>query len=264
MSTVQYPSVRNRALVAGAERADMRPHEREASDRTVRSVHIAGARTVVDEHMRRIGMRRVDRVHRQRRLIVMYASDERLDRVATVRRLAVRGDGERRGAGDREGRGGVPGHLARGVRGEGDRALTAGVRVRTSTRTRPRRRRMVGTVRVGQREVDVLTRRRDEAVPVTDILLQRHRERMRAPTSLVAFGAIRIRAFTHVFTAGPEFAPVPSVFRVKGTPPTVTVVCALTVVTPVTAEDRPIVQEPVPPAVVHGFVVVTHQGRYRS
>ena len=30
-----------------------------------------------------------------------------------------------------------------------------------------------------------------------------------APTSFVAFGAIAIFAFTHVFVAGPEFAPVP-------------------------------------------------------
>ena len=47
---------------------------------------------------------------------------------------------------------------------------------------------------------------------------------------------------------------------VNGTPPTVTVVWALTVVTPVIAEDSPIVQEPVPPAVVHGFVVVNAPG----
>ena len=48
--------------------------------------------------------------------------------------------------------------------------------------------------------------------------------------------------------------------RVSETPPTDSVVCALTVVTPVTAELRLIVQEPVPPAVVHGFAVVNAPG----
>jgi hypothetical protein len=62
-----------------------------------------------------------------------------------------------------------------------------------------------------------------------------------------------IRAFTHVFTAGPESPPVPFVVRVSETPPTDTVVLALTTVIPVTAEVSVIVQLPVPPAVVHGF-----------
>ena len=48
------------------------------------------------------------------------------------------------------------------------------------------------------------------------------------PTSLVASGAIEIFAFTHVLVAGPELAPTPFVLRVSETPPTVTVVCALT------------------------------------
>ena len=56
-----------------------------------------------------------------------------------------------------------------------------------------------------------------------------------APTRFVADGVIEIRAFTHVLIAGPEFVPVPSVFRVRMTPPTEIVVWALTVVTPVTA-----------------------------
>ena len=55
---------------------------------------------------------------------------------------------------------------------------------------------------------------------------------------------IAIFAFTHRFVAGAEFAPVPSVFRVSETPPTDSVVCALTVVTPVTADVRSIVQFP--------------------
>ena len=46
---------------------------------------------------------------------------------------------------------------------------------------------------------------------------------------------------------------MPFVWRVSETPPTESVVCALTVVTPVTAELSVIVQLPVPPTVVHGF-----------
>jgi hypothetical protein len=81
-----------------------------------------------------------------------------------------------------------------------------------------------------------------------------------APTSFVADGAIEIFAFTHVFVAGPEFAPTPFVSRCSDTPPTERVVCALTVVIPVTFESRLIWQEPVPPAVVHGFAVVNPPG----
>ena len=58
-----------------------------------------------------------------------------------------------------------------------------------------------------------------------------------APTRFVASGVIAIFAFTHVFVAGPELPRVPSVFRVSETPPTDTVVCALTVVTPVTPKS---------------------------
>jgi len=50
---------------------------------------------------------------------------------------------------------------------------------------------------------------------------------------------IAILAFTHVFVAGPELVPVPSVFRVIDWPPTVTVVWALTTVTPVTGDLAP-------------------------
>ena len=71
---------------------------------------------------------------------------------------------------------------------------------------------------------------------------------------------IWIRAFTHRFVAGPEFGADPSVFRVSETPATDTVVCADTVVTPVSAEVSVIVQEPVPPPVVHGFGVVKLPG----
>ena len=81
-----------------------------------------------------------------------------------------------------------------------------------------------------------------------------------APTRFVASGVIAIFASTHLFVAGPEFAPAPSVLRVSETPATASVVCALTVVTPVTAELRLIVQEPVPPDVVHGFAEVNAPG----
>ena len=71
---------------------------------------------------------------------------------------------------------------------------------------------------------------------------------MRRTDPFVASGAIAIFAFTHRFVAGPEFAPVAvacgaSARRHRPR----RVVCALTVVTPVTAEVRSIVQEPVPP-----------------
>jgi hypothetical protein len=81
-----------------------------------------------------------------------------------------------------------------------------------------------------------------------------------APTAFVADGAMWILAFTHVFVAGPELAPVPSVFLASTTPPTTTVLWALTVVTPVTDEVSVTWQEPVPPVVVHGFGVVNEPG----
>ena len=65
-----------------------------------------------------------------------------------------------------------------------------------------------------------------------------------APTSLVALGVIEIVALTHVLTAGPELAPVPSVFRVSETPPTVTVVWAETVEVPVVGEVIVVVHDP--------------------
>src|SRR5262249_54911090 len=67
-------------------------------------------------------------------------------------------------------------------------------------------------------------------------------------------------ASTHVFTAGPEFPPVPFVSRVSVIPLTETVVCALTVVVPAVDETSVIWQLPVPPAVVHGFGVVKLPG----
>jgi hypothetical protein len=70
------------------------------------------------------------------------------------------------------------------------------------------------------------------------------------PTRFAALGAIAIFAFTHRFVTGPEFDPVPSVFRISVTPPTATVVCALTVDTPVVVELNATLQEPVPPDVV--------------
>src|SRR3954463_14534697 len=80
------------------------------------------------------------------------------------------------------------------------------------------------------------------------------------PTALVAFGAIEIRALTQVLTAGPELSPLASVSRVSDTPPTDTVVWADTVVTPVTADERSIVHEPVPPDVVQGFAPANAPG----
>jgi len=71
------------------------------------------------------------------------------------------------------------------------------------------------------------------------------------PIALVAFGAIEMRAFTQVLVAGPELAPTPSVLRVSDTPPTESVVWALTFVTPVTADVMVVVQLPEPPVVVH-------------
>ena len=56
------------------------------------------------------------------------------------------------------------------------------------------------------------------------------------PISLVAFGVMWILAFTHCLIAGPELPARPFVVRVSETPPTETVVEALTVSTPVTAE----------------------------
>src|SRR5262245_13899094 len=71
---------------------------------------------------------------------------------------------------------------------------------------------------------------------------------------------MRIAAFTHSFVAGPELLSVPSVFLVSVTPATVTVVCADTTVAPVWLDVSVIWQEPVPPAVVHGFGVVNEPG----
>ena len=58
------------------------------------------------------------------------------------------------------------------------------------------------------------------------------------PISLVALGAIEILALTQVLTAGPELAPTPSVDRVSDDAAgfVVKLVCADTVVTPVTAD----------------------------
>src|SRR6266700_2072030 len=51
-------------------------------------------------------------------------------------------------------------------------------------------------------------------------------------------------ASTHVLRAGPELRQVQSVLRVSETPATETVVCARSVVTPVVAESRSMVQSP--------------------
>ena len=72
--------------------------------------------------------------------------------------------------------------------------------------------------------------------------------------------SVRTVASAHSFVAAPELAPTPLVSRCSETPPTLTVVWALTTVVPVTAELSVIVQLPVPPAVVHGFAVVKAPG----
>ena len=78
-----------------------------------------------------------------------------------------------------------------------------------------------------------------------------------APTRFVADGVMRDpRVHPPLRRRARSSAPVPSVFRVRVTPATARVVCALTTVTPVTADVRLIVQEPVPPDVVHGFADV--------
>lgn len=56
-------------------------------------------------------------------------------------------------------------------------------------------------------------------------------------------------ASTQFFTARPELPPEPFVVRLSTTPPTVTAVEALTVVTPVALDVRVTEQEPVPPDV---------------
>ena len=94
----------------------------------------------------------------------------------------------------------------------------------------------------------------DEAVAVADVLHQRDRERvrLRRPGSS-RLGVIAIFAFTHRLRrrAGVR-ADAVRVPRQRDAADR-HVVCALTVVTPVTAERQVIVQQPVPPAVVHGF-----------
>ena len=75
-----------------------------------------------------------------------------------------------------------PGHLPRRIRGEHNRALTAGVRVRTSTSTGPGRgpneppRSSPSTVKSTCSPAAAT-----KPATVTEVLLQRHRERMRRP-----------------------------------------------------------------------------------
>ena len=67
-------------------------------------------------------------------------------------------------------------------------------------------------------------------------------------------------ASAHSFVAGPELPPVPFVVRVSETPPTESVVLALTTVVPAVVFVSVIVQLPVPPDVVHGFGVPSVPG----
>src|SRR6185503_1087343 len=68
--------------------------------------------------------------------------------------------------------------------------------------------------------------------------------------SLVPSAAIETLASTQVLVAGPLLPPAPLVLRERLTPPTLTVVEALTMVMPAVAEVSVTVHEPVPPAVV--------------
>src|SRR5262252_146025 len=70
-----------------------------------------------------------------------------------------------------------------------------------------------------------------------------------------------MRALTHVLFAFALSPARPSpVARVNETPRTLTVVLALTTVTPVWVELSVIWHEPVPPAVVHGFGPLNEPG----
>src|ERR1043166_9488631 len=70
-----------------------------------------------------------------------------------------------------------------------------------------------------------------------------------SPTWFVADGEMKIAASTQRFVAGLEFAPVPSVERVRERPETSTDVEAFTVDTPVVDEVSVIVQLPAAPTV---------------
>jgi hypothetical protein len=71
---------------------------------------------------------------------------------------------------------------------------------------------------------------------------------------------MEIIASTHVFAAGPEFEPVPSVLTVSEKPNTMGELEAVTVVTPVAPELSVIVHDPVPPEVVQGVAEVNPPG----
>src|SRR4051812_9958207 len=71
--------------------------------------------------------------------------------------------------------------------------------------------------------------------------------------------SVRTVSSAQSLVAGPEFAPVPFVCLVSETPPTETVVCAVTTVVPVTFDTRLIVQLP-PAPTVQGFADVNAPG----
>ena len=121
-------------------------------------------------------------------------------------------------------------------------------------------------VRVRQREVDMLARGSHEAAAVTGVLLQRHRERMRLPRPRSSrSGVIAIFAFDPASSSlGPDMlgADRSVVPRQRDTADRRAVAAPDRRHHPVTADAKSlIVQEPVPPAVVHGFADVKAPGR---
>ena len=106
-------------------------------------------------------------------------------------------------------------------------------------------------VAVGQGHGHRLAGGRDEACAVTRVLVEGHREGVRRVDLVEGVGRDRDPGVHPVLTAGPELPPVPLVVRVSDTPPTVRVVWAVTVDTPVVGDVIVVEHEPVPPAVVH-------------
>ena len=89
----------------------------------------------------------------------------------------------------------------------------------------------------------------DEARAVARVLLEGGGEGVRRVDLVEGVGRDRDLALTQVLIAGPELPPVPLVARVSDTPPTVSVVWAVTVEVPV-AGDVIVVVHDRPPVVV--------------
>ncbi len=148
-------------------------------------------------------------------------------------------DGERRRARDGQRRRRVRRHLA--GRGEVKTIVhwPARVRVRTGVVAGARRgvQRRGRTVRVRQREVDVLARAGDEAR--ARVLLQGDGEGVRLADLVRRVGAIEIFAVDpRLRRRARSSRPTPFVCRVSETPPTDSVECALTIVVPATSRAQ--------------------------